>query len=144
MPFRKILVASDFSAHAEHALEVALDLAQRWGASVTLVHVHEPPVWAPGLEEVLEARAGEARDNISDLLARTAAAARAAGVTDVDTRLVDGVPFVEITRLAREGGYDLIALGTHGRTGIEHVLVGSVAERVVRTAPCAVLTVGLR
>lgn len=143
MPFRKILVASDFSACAERALEVGLELAQVSAASVTIVHVHEREVWAPGLAEVLEARAGEVRAKIGDLLERAAAKARAGGVANVETRVVDGVPYQEITRLAREGGYDLIVIGTHGRTGIEHVLVGSVAERVVRTAPCAVLTVGL-
>ena len=59
----------------------------------------------------------------------------------VDTQLMQGVPFAEIVRFAREGSYDLIVLSTHGRTGLKHALLGSVAEKVVRKAHCPVLTV---
>lgn len=144
MSFRKILIAVDFSPHAEHALEVAADLAKRLGAAVGIVHVHEPVVWAPGLVEALDAKAGAAlRSGLDGLLTEAATRARAAGVASVETRLIEGAPFVEIARCAQEGGYDLIVLGTHGRTGIGHALIGSVAERVVRKAHCPVLTVNL-
>ena len=63
------------------------------------------------------------------------------GVTRVDRRLLQGAAAVEIVELARSADFDLIVMGTHGRTGLKHVLMGSVAERVLRTAPCPVLTV---
>jgi glycine betaine transporter len=64
-----------------------------------------------------------------------------AGAANVETKLLQGFAAQEITKLARQGGFDLIVMGTHGRTGVSHLLIGSVAERVVRTAHCPVLTV---
>ncbi|HWM86759.1 MAG TPA: universal stress protein, partial [Kofleriaceae bacterium] len=63
------------------------------------------------------------------------------GLREVGTNISQGVPFAEVVREAREGGFDLIVMGTHGRTGLRHALIGSVAEKVVRKAPCPVLTV---
>lgn len=140
---RKILIALDFSQQSDHACDVALEFAQRFAAAVSIVHVVEPIVWAPGLAEALDAQANATQHGFGDLLITAAAKAREVGVTQIETRLMKGHPFEEITRYAREGNFDLIVVGTHGRRGLDHALMGSVAERVVRTAPCAVLTVNL-
>lgn len=143
LPLRKMLVAVDFSKHSDHALEVAIELAKRYSAAVSIVHIVEPIAWAPGLAEAIDAQANATQYGLGDLLTHAAASARNAGIANVQTRLIHGVPFKEITRYAQEGDFDLIVLGTHGRRGFDHVLLGSVAEHVVRTAPCAVLTVNL-
>ena len=75
------------------------------------------------------------------LLEESAARATSSGAVGVEAKLVEGVPFKEIISFARAGNYDLIVMGTHGRSGLKHALLGSVAEKVVRKAPCAVLTV---
>lgn len=144
-PFRKILVPLDFSAHADHAIEVAADLARRYGASVCLLHTHEPVLYAAP-ESYLLYSAQQLPVLLAELKTRLDASekqARAAGATEVTSVLLQGIAFVEIVRHAREGGFDLIVMGTHGRTGIAHALLGSVAEKIVRKAPCPVLTVRL-
>lgn len=147
-PFHKILVPVDFSPHSTEAFKVGLDLAKRFGARLGMVHVHQPIVDSfPGSHMLPPATVEQTlplvRAALEKQLQGARAQALAAGVPDVEAQLVEGVPFTEITRVAREGGYDLIVVGTHGRTGIRHALIGSVAERVVRKAPCAVLAVRL-
>ena len=143
MTIRKILVPTDFSAHSRVAQTWAAELARRYEASITLAHVYQPISYAlpegyvlpsASLLADLEVNLGRALDDAQKQLASS---------TDVpvDTALMQGVPFAEIVRFAREGSYDLIVLSTHGRTGIKHALLGSVAEKVVRKAPCPVLTV---
>lgn len=141
--FQKILVPFDFSAQSKHALRFAADLARRYEASITVVHVVDAhyfsvpesyllysstqlPRWLAELEKQLEPIRHE-------LLA--------SNVMSVKTQVVHGAPYAEIARLAREDKYDLIVMGTHGRAGMAHALLGSVAERVVRTADCPVLTI---
>jgi nucleotide-binding universal stress UspA family protein/nitroimidazol reductase NimA-like FMN-containing flavoprotein (pyridoxamine 5'-phosphate oxidase superfamily) len=118
---RKILVATDFSEPSADAITVAHDYARRDGAALHLLHVKRPG----------EAEPPEVR--------------RLASEMGADVRLVSavrvGTPAVEIVRYAEDHGIDLIVVGGHGRTGITDVLLGSVAERVARTAPCPVLLV---
>lgn len=139
----KILHATDFSECAEQARAEAIRLARAFGGELILLHVSiETPLYAEGLmgmtevqkvydaqrkwaEETLEARAAETRDG---------------GVT-ARWRLSIGVPFEEIVRAAEEEGADLIVMGTHGRRGLGRLLLGSVANRVIRMARCPVLTV---
>lgn len=139
----KILHPTDFSECATHAEAQAVELAQKLGGEVVLFQaLVEAPLYGEGLlnvreaekvyeaqrawaEETLEARAGQLR--------RTGA--------KVSWRVAVGVPFEEIGKAAREEQADLIVMGTHGRTGLGRLLLGSVAERVIRTAPCPVLTV---
>lgn len=141
--FTKILVPVDFTPHSDEALRVASDLAQRYGATMTLVYVYEPidyalpegyVLYSPDqlalLTDTFEKRLAEARDEAQGLGARS-----------VDTRLLQGPPAPEIVDFATQHGYDLIVLGTHGRTGLRHVVMGSVAERVLRTARCPVMAV---
>lgn len=143
--FNKILVPVDFSPHSEHALALAADLARRYGASLCLVHAHEPALYAAPetyllyTAEQLPALLAEVQKRLDANVAQ----ARALGVTAVTSEVLSGVPFVEIVRHAREGGFDLIVIGTHGRTGVAHALLGSVAEKVVRKAHCPVLTARL-
>ncbi len=146
MSVRKILVPIDFSHHAQEAVRWAVDLARRYDAlSLVLVHVNPPIPW-PALPDGMPVMTGELltqiRTDLAAALERVRRDVAAAGVP-VDTALLDGVPSTEIVELARRGGFDLVVMGTHGRTGIKHALLGSVAEKVVRKAPCPVLTVRL-
>jgi universal stress protein A len=137
----RILVPVDFSAHSDRALRYATSLASRLGATVELLHVVEDPfvsgAWSseihvPNLPELLENQIAAARGRLAEL--KAVAGAR------VGTTVLSGQPAHTIIAHATAGGFDLIVMGTHGRTGLSHVFMGSVAERVVRRAPCPVLT----
>lgn len=136
----KILVTTDFSEVSDLALEAAIAQAGRDGGEIELLHVYEIPAWlafdtvvAPSVEE-------RVREQITDALADRMERVKARGV-NVTTQQLDGRPWDEIARRAREGRFDLIVMGTHGRTGMRHALLGSVAERVIQRAPCPVLVV---
>jgi nucleotide-binding universal stress UspA family protein len=142
-PFKKILVPVDFSAHAERALRIACDLGKTFQIPLTLFHAYAIPTY-PLPEGVVLA----SPETVAELLEKTQSAmnqlrARAVelGAPRVDAIVNEGIAFAEIVRVAREQDFDLICMGTHGRTGIKHALLGSVAEKVVRKAHCAVLTV---
>ena len=147
--FSKILVPTDFSDPARHALDRAVELAARFGASVTLFHVQVLPMsYAAESDmfgaEVVQALEAAARQELVKEKARAEQRAASLGLENapaVATKLVLGVPVVAITDEAQRGGRDLIVIGSHGRTGIKRALIGSVAERVVRTSACPVLTV---
>lgn len=142
-PFQKILVPVDFSACSAEGVRTAADLAQRYGAELVLVHVFEPilyttpdgyPFLVPGQLESLLAEYATA-------LGKAKKDAEAAGASRVSTRELQGFAASEIANLAKDGHFDLIVIGTHGRTGLKHALMGSVAEKVLRSAPCPVLCV---
>jgi len=142
-PFKKILVPVDFSACSTEAVRVAVDLSRRYDAKLTLVHVFEPilyttpegyPFLVPGQVESLLALYAQALD-------RARQEAEACGATGVEVRKLQGYPPTEIVDFARKESFDLIVAGTHGRTGIKHALLGSVAEKILRAAPCPVLAV---
>jgi nucleotide-binding universal stress UspA family protein len=145
-PFRKLLVPIDFSAHADEALRVACSLAKAFDASLTVLDVFSPPVYPipDGAFVTLPSVYADLIAAARTRLEETVATLRRdhAGIV-VDGTTVEGVPFREIIGFARTHGHDLIVMGTHGRTGLRHVFLGSVAEKVVRKAPCAVLTVRL-
>jgi nucleotide-binding universal stress UspA family protein len=141
--FAKILVPTDFSAGAEAALATAIDLAVRSQASITLVNVYQPIGYAfPTGSGVYTSLPLDHvfRDQLEALEALQQRVV-AKGVKQVEVAGRTGHPPTEIRDLARAGSFDLIAMGTHGRSGMAHMLIGSVAERVVRTAPCPVLTI---
>ena len=139
---RRVLVPVDFSSHADQAVVDAVEIAGAFGAAIDLLHVWQLPIHASmpqvGLVPV-EVMEGFRRGEHERLEALEA------GVRSEDvpctTHLIEGIPSQQITRSAEELGSDLIVMGTRGRTGLQHVFLGSVAERVVRTAPCPVLTV---
>ena len=146
MQIRKILVPVDFSPSSRLAVEHAFLLAERFGATVHLLHAWEVPtylrpdltVWAGDVSATLADHArSEADKAMKEFLGDTKASERA-GVTH---EVRAGSPFATILSAVETGGYDLVAMGTHGRSGIPHLVLGSVAERVVRHAPCPVLTV---
>ena len=137
LPIHTILHPTDFSKQSEFAFQLACSLARDYGAQLYVVHVVTPPVVVYG-EGVLpvepEAYQAELREKLNRLHA-------VEPEVRVLHRLVEGQPVDEILRLAKEIGCDLIVMGTHGRTGFGRMLMGSVAEKVVRTAPCPVVTV---
>jgi nucleotide-binding universal stress UspA family protein len=141
---RRILCPVDFSPGSDHALEYAIALARVLNAEVLLLHVVHPLMFGIGADGVavdIGVRLlQEMEQSCADHLGRIAATVRSRGV-QVTERIVTGTPFFEIIQTARAEGADLIVMGTHGRSGIVHALIGSVAERVVRKAPCPVLTV---
>ncbi len=143
LSIKKILVPTDFSEFSQYAANYAVELACQFDAEITLLYVlqdavalfPEPGVSfpAPGnylqeLQESSENSLQRLKENYPTELT-------------IHTELRNGPPFVEILRCAREGEYDMIIIGTHGRSGLAHVLLGSVAEKVVRKASCPVLTV---
>jgi universal stress protein A len=144
--FDKILLPTDFSDHADEALRYALALAQTHAASLCLVHAYDilPYTLPEGMPMVDDVQMGQLREALEKQLQTAAERARAGGATQVTTQLVTGSASTEIVRVAAELQADLIVMGTHGRTGLTHLLIGSVTEKVVRKAPCPVLTVPLR
>lgn len=140
----KILVPTDFSDFSRFGLDYALALAARFEAELHLLNVVEDPtIFVPdptmlGVAAVAIPPGELEKDALTKLATLPG---------DLDNghsiqRIVrHGSPFVEIVRYARDSSADLIVMGTHGRTGLNHILLGSVAERVVRKAPCPVLTV---
>lgn len=142
-PFENILVPVDFAPHSAEAVAVACDLALRYSGAITLVHVHEPVDYALPEGYVLYTpdQLNRITAELNNRLRATQRDVENFGVSRVDTHLLQGAAAVEIVELARSRGFDLIVMGTHGRTGLKHVLMGSVAERVLRSAPCPVLTV---
>lgn len=141
MPYRKILCPIDFSETSHAAMRAAIDLAKAESASLTLVHVYQAPVVDfPGY--IADARVlAEVASAAETALSKWKHEAVQAGAPGVDTAAAMGVPWDHIVRMAKDGHYELIVIGTHGRTGLRHVLVGSVAEKVVRHAHCPVLVV---
>jgi nucleotide-binding universal stress UspA family protein len=146
MTFKKILCAVDFSDSSRNALRAAAELARAPGAALVLIHVWQPPSWTtePGIQVPNEALL-EARGVEEAKLAAWQAEARKLGAAEVAVRLVRGVPWDEIVGAACDDkAIDVVVLGTHGHAGLRRALIGSVAERVVRHAPCAVMVVGSR
>lgn len=136
----RILVPTDFSECSAAALERAIIFAKPFKACLILVHILEPYSYnmAEGLTfinygERLISRTQALLDNLSKKIVKE--------TLSVEVHLIMGLPFREIIRLAGQKKADLIVMGTHGRTGIGHLLTGSVAEKVVRLAPCPVVTV---
>jgi nucleotide-binding universal stress UspA family protein len=142
-PFQKILVPTDFSKHSAEAVAAAVDISRRYDATITLAYVFEPVTYALPEGHVMQSppQLEEMQEVFEKRLLQAEADARALGASSVDAKLLTGPVASEITDYAGRAGYDLIVMGTHGRTGLRHLVLGSVAEKVVRTAPCAVLTV---
>lgn len=141
--FQKILLATDFSECSELACGYALDLARTFNATLQIVHVINEPVDLRGfyvphitfeqLEQEISSGAGRMLDDFCQK--------QLGDFKNFETSVVSGVPYEEIIRAAKEKQSSLIVIGTHGRTGLDHLLFGSTAERVVRGAPCPVMTI---
>jgi nucleotide-binding universal stress UspA family protein len=140
---KRILTATDFSPASQVALTYAGAFAKAFGAEVILCHVLEKPDFLAGLPPVAE---GYFPPNLAEIQEKHARVQceqvlAAASLSHARVLLLHGGPAREITRAAATENADLVIVGTHGRGAIAHLLLGSVAERVVRTAPCPVLTV---
>jgi len=144
MTFHKILCATDFSRGAEQALRVAARIAGDASAELVIVHATylPPSAFAGELPFPTEAIRQMAEDTQRDLEAATRAAIELGAKRVTAQPLVNGPPWLRIVEtLEQDPAYDLVVMGTQGRTGLARVLLGSVAEKVVRHAPCPVLTI---
>ena len=138
---KKILVPIDFSDYSKNALKYATSFAQMFTAKMFLIYVVEPVIYPadfsmgqvalPSMDIDMNTRAKEELDNL---------AKKEITGLEVECLIKTGKPFVEIIDTASEENIDLIIIATHGHTGVEHILFGSTAEKVVRKAPCPVLT----
>lgn len=139
---QRILCATDFSTASTHAYQYAIELASKLTAEVILIHAYQIPAYTlpDGMVEVPIEIESNVRERLREQLQQFVHSIDTKEV-NVRTQLSDGVPYVEITHAARELKADLIVIGTHGRTGLAHLLLGSVAERVVRTSDVPVLTI---
>jgi universal stress protein A len=135
-----ILVPVDFSDTTRLAIDYALEVCAKFSAKLTLLHVQKPPI-VPGTElgfnyaEYLEHLSNTAADRLRELAAGLPASCGAR------TKVLEGIPWDLIVQYAAENAVDLIVMPTHGRSGLKHLMLGSVAERVMRHAHCPVLVV---
>jgi nucleotide-binding universal stress UspA family protein len=142
--WKRICCPIDFSDASRAAMEVASDLARRLGAELILLHAYPIPGYTfpdgsvVASPKMMQDLADQAQRHLEDWRME---AERMVGAPRVSADKGVGEPAVEIVSFARNRGVDLLVLGTHGRTGLEHALMGSIAERVVRRAHCPVLTV---
>jgi nucleotide-binding universal stress UspA family protein len=142
MPIKKILVPIDFSETSVHALDYAVDLAVAVGAAVSVVHVYQPLVYS--FPDAVLVTPPEMAAKISDRaqqLVDEAVKSRRQRCPAMTGSVLSGAPWEEIGRIAVEQHADLIVMGTHGRKGLPRAILGSVAERVIRTSSVPVLTV---
>lgn len=139
-PWKKLLCGIDFTDPSRRALDEAARLADALDAALTLVHVFEPP--ATSGRDPFVAAPGVWEPTLAELEARLRGWAKEASPTrPVGLELRTGAAADELTALAAEGAFDAIVVGTHGRAGLSHMMIGSVAEHVIRRAPCPVVVV---
>jgi nucleotide-binding universal stress UspA family protein len=139
---KKILVPIDFSDYSRSALKYAVNFCKNCNAEMILIYVVEPVIYPPdfsmgqiAIPSVNSEWDERARQELDKL-----AKEEIPSTVQVKTVIKTGKPFVEIVETASELDVDLIIIATHGRSGVEHILFGSTAEKVVRKAPCPVLT----
>jgi len=139
---KKVLVPIDFSDYSKSSLKYAVNFAKNFNASLVLVYVVEPVIYPPdfSMGQIAIPAAGiemgkRAKEELNKLAEKEIP-------SDLNVKKIikTGKPFVEIVETAAEEDVDLIIIATHGHTGVEHILFGSTAEKVVRKAPCPVLT----
>jgi universal stress protein A len=140
----RILVPTDFSKQSQNALKYAVAFAEKFGAELYLLHVvQDLAVFIPDMITVappVVPTVKQLTDAVYVAFDRLIEENHLTGLA-IHREVREGSPFVEIIRFASEENMDLIVLSTHGHTGLAHVLLGSVTEKVVRKAPCPILTV---
>jgi nucleotide-binding universal stress UspA family protein len=137
LPIRTVFYPTDFSEQAEPAFEFACALARDYGARMVIAHVSPPLIQVVGDGGFVNYPAG----NVDTLMERLKTVRPADSRLSVEYKLVEGDAADEITRMAQEAKADVIVMGTHGRGGLSRLLLGSVAESVMRLSTCPVLTV---
>jgi nucleotide-binding universal stress UspA family protein len=138
---RNILMAIDYSPSADAALDYAVAIARRYGSRIYMTHVIRPDVYQLVSPEAMETVLDQARHYAEQQMAKVLVSGRVRGVPH-QVLLGQGELWTVFSQLIEEHEIDLIVVGTHGRTGLKKMLIGSVAERVFRLASCPVLTVG--
>ena len=143
MRIKRIMLATDFSTQARNALDYAVELSARLQAPLLMVSAFQIPMYplpegafvagGPAIAEIL--------DRVSGDLAAEKKLAIEKGAHEVESLVVEGAPANEIVRVAKEHHADLIVIGSHGRGGLSRAILGSVADRVMRTAHCPVMVV---
>jgi len=142
MEIKRILFPTDFSEGAMNALPYAVDMVRHYGARLYMLHVmhdiavsglHIPHVSLDVIHKEIEAEASKEIEKFGVMERQD--------IKNIEYVILRGVPYEEILKFVEKNNIDLIVMGTHGRKGLDRVLFGSVAERVVRNAPCPVLTV---
>jgi len=144
-PFEKILVAIDYSENSNYAFNYALELAKQFNGELTLMHViHEPVDMARILFPYLsyEQLENAIMEDGAKMMEKFCTE-QMGGFINYKTAVAKGIPYQEIVRKSQETGATLLVIGTHGYTGVDHLIFGSTAERVVRSASCPVLTIRL-
>jgi nucleotide-binding universal stress UspA family protein len=149
--FKKILVPVDVASDSAPVVETAIEMAHRFGASIDFFHVWQPPAMLP-MQLFVTVETGGPLRSAEDVAQSMAAAqlkelvakAHGAGIKEAHCRVGVGDPAVDIVDLQASGHFDLVVMGTHGRSAFAHALLGSVAEKVVRRASCPVVTVRTR
>lgn len=140
---QKILFPTDFSDNSNYAFDYALDLAKKFGARLYILHViHElidtTGFYVPNISlDQLQTDLVKGAEEMMDRFIKE----KMGDFKEYETMNIIGLPHIEVMNVARDKGIDMIVMGTHGRTGIDRVLFGSTAEKVVKKAPCPVLTV---
>ena len=143
--FDKILFALDFSENSKHAFDYAYAMAKSFNARLIIIHVIQEPIdlsgfYVPHISfEKLEKEIEEGAERMMEKFSCT----MISDFTNYETGIVSGIPYEEIIKKANKEDVSLIVMGTQGRKGIDHLLFGSTAERVVRNAKCPVMTVRL-
>lgn len=143
-PYRRILMATDFSSPSREAFVAAVTRAREDGAALYLAHVVEPQTGGVGDATADEKLSERLAEESHELLGYWMNDAREHGVREVKCMELAGTAWREIVAAARQEGIDLVVVGTHGRSGLSHLLLGSVAEKVVQHAPCSVLVARAR
>lgn len=140
---KKILFPTDFSKYSDYALQYAISIASAFSAKLYILHVIDHArqqdyflVLTLTFEEIEDKLMEEAQKKLEELLSKNISQE-----IEFETSIKSGTPFVEIIRAAKQENIDLIVMGSHGRSGISEILIGSVAERVMRKASCPVLIV---
>lgn len=140
--FKKILCPVDFSKFTEEVIAYAADIAKQYGAELHVLHVIPNLTYFTPYESFLTPENLVAVEkNIQNEVERDFGKILKHVGMEIKKVVKTGVAFVEIIDYAKSEGIDLIVMGTHGRSGIEHILIGNVAEKVVRKSPCPVMTI---
>jgi len=147
MGIQRIMIPVDYSENSKAALNYGADLAVSFGASLDIIHVWDRPTYLT--DAVMVSRPGEAHKPIGELIRENAqhdmneflAQVNLPSGVPVSSRLLAGEPASALLAEMKKGEHDLVVLSTHGRTGLAHLLLGSIAEKLVRLSPIPVLTV---
>lgn len=144
--YKNVLYCTDFSESARAALPFAIDITKKYGATLHIVHVYQDPGHIAEFEissnikmdwiRVAQTVATEREEKLKEFCAEITQE-----VKSCHYKMLRGKPYLEIVRYAKENAIDLIVLASHGLSGLEHVLFGSTAERVLRESPCHVLVI---